>query len=234
MRKRSVRRTVILFITVPIAILAYGADVADRLGLMELSNREPFILGWGRHNDAFAEFVNSRSLASEKNRFHLLLILNVPHSDIDPMTDTHIVKSTVYTITGGIMTLAANVSVSDHLRVLVPPTKQPGDTFDVFVNYYTALIPSGISQEQIRTLSDVEPLGGRIISASATTVSFKVGHRTPEERAELDERGESCHRRCDFRKWGKANDLVMRNDYADRRGHRHSHRPPIEAGFTMW
>jgi hypothetical protein len=45
----------------------------------------------------------------------------------------------------------------------------------MFVNYYTALIPNGFSQEEVRALSDVERLGGRIISASATNVSFKVG-----------------------------------------------------------
>lgn len=174
-RKPGVGRTIILCIATPIAILAYGADVADRLGWIELSNRESLLLRFGRHNDTFSEFVNSKSLVDDKDHFHLMLILNVPYPDIDPMTDFYIEKSATYTITGGIITLAVKVSASDHLRVLAPPDKKLGDSFDVFVHFYIALIPIGISPEQIRSLSDVELLGGKIILASATNIGFTVG-----------------------------------------------------------
>jgi hypothetical protein len=100
MRRPGRGRTIILFIVVPTAILAYGADVADRLDWINLSNRGHLILGWGQHKDLFFNIVNSHLLADYEDNFHLLLILHVPHSNIDPMTDTHIDKSSTYTITG--------------------------------------------------------------------------------------------------------------------------------------
>lgn len=86
-RSPGVGRTIILFIAVPIAIIAYAADVADRLDWVNLSNRGELLLGWGRHDDTFFEIINSPLLSDDKGTFHVLLILNVAYSDIDRMTD---------------------------------------------------------------------------------------------------------------------------------------------------
>jgi hypothetical protein len=69
-RSPGVGRTITLFFVVPTAILAYGADVSDRLGLINLSNKGQLILGWGRHDDTFFESINSGLLTKRLIPLH--------------------------------------------------------------------------------------------------------------------------------------------------------------------
>lgn len=160
-------------IALPLAIAAYTLDISDRLGWIN-SNRGPLLLGWGRHNDIFFDKINSRLLIDYKDQFNVLFILEVPYGNIDKMTDTGIEKSTTYTITGDPITMAVQLPTSGHLRVSPPPDSKIGDIFEVLMDFNLVLLPKNSSPEQIRSLSDVERLGGKIIWTSETNVEYTV------------------------------------------------------------
>jgi hypothetical protein len=178
-KKRGAARTLTLSVALLVALAAYAIDISDRLGWMKFSERPltDLILNWGYDQGAMYMIVNSRPLLDYKAASKLLLILNVPYSNVDKMTDPAIEKSPPYTITGEVIVLAvpflgAPLSPSPkHLRVTAPPNSKVGESFSVPVNYFLVLIPIHVSPDEIRSLSDVESFGGRII----TTTSTKLG-----------------------------------------------------------
>ena len=132
-------------------------------GGLEFSPR-PFscdvISGWGRHDSDFWVSVNSAPLLDYKDRFKLMLILAIPYSNIDKMSDTSIEKSVAFTITGEPILIAVGLTATpQHLRVSRPPNTKAGDTFTRLINFTLVLIPTTLTPEQIRSLSDVETLG---------------------------------------------------------------------------
>lgn len=93
------------------------------------------------------------------------------------MTDTDIERGAVYTITGNPITMAVKLPTANHLRVTSPPNSKPGDSFEVMMDFMLVIIPNDLSPEQIRSLADVERLGGKIITTSATNVTYIVTPR---------------------------------------------------------
>lgn len=65
-RNPGMGRTILLIIAVPIEIISYADDVTDRLGWINLPNRRDVVVGWGRHNDNFYEFINYKLLLGHK------------------------------------------------------------------------------------------------------------------------------------------------------------------------
>jgi hypothetical protein len=104
----------------------------------------------------------------------MMLIIEVPLANIDAMTDVNIEKSGLYTITGDPTVVALPLPSPSHLLSPVQPNKKPGDSFSALVAFYLVIIPNDLSAEQVRSLSDVEKLGGKIITTRSTTAEFTV------------------------------------------------------------
>jgi hypothetical protein len=175
-KPRGWRRTIILCIAVPIVIGSYTLDVADRLGWIDLASRGDIIDGWGvADNGAFYVRVNTVPLLQYKDNFKLLLILEVEYANIDRITDAGIEKSETFTITGGIINIGIPVQLANTpLRLGNPPNSKPGDQYKRTVDFNVVIIPNGFSGEQIRSLSDVQKLGGKIIRTPSTVVTLGV------------------------------------------------------------
>ena len=168
------RRTLILLFALPIAIAAYTIDISDRFGWIKLSETGELVPGWGRRDGTLFVLVNSRLLHSYKDNFKMMLILNVAYADIDRMSDTAIEKSAMFTITGDPTNIAAPLPSPRNLRVVPPPNSKIGDLFDVLMNFNLVVVPNNSSSEQIRSLSDVERVGGKILTTTATNVQFTI------------------------------------------------------------
>jgi hypothetical protein len=176
LRSPGMARSLMLIIAVPIAIAAYTIDVFDRLGWIKLSETGDVIQGWGRHDGALFITVNSRLLLGYQNKFKMVLIIELPYTDIDKMTDTHIEKTALFSITGNVTTMSVVPSIG-HLRVVPPPDAKVGDIFDRLVGFSLVLLPNNLSAEQVESLLDVQKLGGQIIATYSTNVQFQVGEK---------------------------------------------------------
>jgi hypothetical protein len=175
-KTRGWRRTIILSIAIPVAIVSYSLDVADRLGWIDLANRGDIIDGWGvADNGAFYVRVNSFPLLKYSNNFKLMLILEVEYANIDRMTDVGIEKSELFTITGGIINIGIPVQLPNtRLRLTNPPNSKPGDQYKRTVDFNVVIIPNDLSGDQIRSLPDVQRLGGKIIRTPSTVLTLGV------------------------------------------------------------
>lgn len=155
-----------------IAIAAYTLDISDRLGWINLSTKGEIVPLWGASNGTFQMAVQSQQFAEYKDTFKMMEILQIPYSDMDRMTDTNIEKSALFTITEQPTTVA--LRSTPHLRIRVPSNSKTGDIVTVLVSYNLVLIPDSLSAEQIRSLSDVEKLGGKIITTRMSNAEFIV------------------------------------------------------------
>jgi hypothetical protein len=175
-KTRGWRRSIILCIAIPVAIASYTLDVADRLGWIDLANRGDIIDGWGvAENGAFYVRVNSFPLLKYKENFKLMLILEVEYANIDRMTDAGIEKSELFTITGGMINIAIPVQLpSTRLRLANPPDTKLGDQYKRTVDFNVVIIPNDLSGEQIRSLSDVQRFGGKIVRTPSTVCTERV------------------------------------------------------------
>jgi hypothetical protein len=172
-------RALALAIALPVAVVAYVIDITDRLGWVKFSEGPlcvcDVIKGWGHRGDALFIQVNSRLLLDYKDHFKMILIMEVPYANIDRMTDTNIEKSALFTITDAeTLDLAVRLPTPPHLRVAPPLNSNIGDAFDLLVNFTLVLIPTDLSPEQIRSLFDVQRLGGKIITTYSANVGFTV------------------------------------------------------------
>jgi hypothetical protein len=121
----------------------------------------------------FFMMVNSRKLVGYKSNFKMMIILEIPHADIDARTDPAIEKSVLYTITGDAVLLAISAPAS-HLHPVPPANSKAGDTLSVPLDTYLVLIPTNLLPEQIRSLSDVERLGGKIVVVRSSSLNYTV------------------------------------------------------------
>jgi hypothetical protein len=182
MRSSGTLRRVILSIAFPIAIAAYAFDIADRLGWITLKEASDPILGWGVNNDTgtFWISVNSRPLLTYRNDYKIMEVIQIPFANVDKMTDMHIEKSVLYTITGGPMVVALTLSSPSHLGAtwqnIIP------DKAQLLTNFTLVLVPSDLSPDQIRSLSDVLRLGGKIIGTGAENVVYNVTRQKAEHK----------------------------------------------------
>lgn len=172
-RKRGIARTIVLFIAMSVAIAAYSLDIADRLHWINLSDRDAVVEGWGtqgaQNGGVLYMKVNSAPLLQYKDQFNMILILVSIYSNIDTMTDVAIEKSALFSITGGRTNIAIPFEFgTTHLRISRPPNIRPGDQYRVPVEFNLVIIPKDFSTEQLRSLSDVQKLGGKIIATPST------------------------------------------------------------------
>jgi hypothetical protein len=140
-----------------------------------LSNKGPAVQQFGvrgapeTNNNALYVIVNSASLLKYQDKFNMMLIVASMYSNIDMMTDVHIDKSSPFSITGGITNVAIPFDFgTTHLLISQPPNIRPGDKYRVPVALNLVIIPKDLSAEQLRSLSDVQRLGGKIIQTPST------------------------------------------------------------------
>ena len=179
LRRGRIARALALAIALPVAIAAYAIDISDRLGWVKFSEGPlclcDVIKGWGHRGDAMFIVVNSRLLLDYKDHFKMMLIMAVPYPDVHRATDTAIDKSALFTITDSEnLDVAVRLPTPPHLRLVRPPNSKSGDVFDLLVNFNLVIIPSDLLPEQIRSLSDVQRLGGKLITTYSTNVQFMV------------------------------------------------------------
>ena len=134
------------------------------------------MLGWGRAPDSYYAFVNSHALLEYKDTFKFMLILSVPYSDVDRMTDTRIAKSKMFTITGD--TIMIGIPITQLPRVSAPSGKKIGDTFDATIMYNIVVLPKNNSEDLIKSLADVGNSGGKIVGSSVMSDTFIKGENS--------------------------------------------------------
>jgi hypothetical protein len=176
LRSTGAARKLILLIALPIAIAAYTLDIGDRFGWFKLSKGE-LVEEWGRHAGSLFVLVNSQLLREYKDNFKMMLILNVPYTDTDRMTDTAIEKSEMFIITGEPTYISVPLLPKHKFRVVPPPNinVKAGDVVSVMMNFNLVVVPNNSSAEQIRSLSDVERVGGKILSTRGADTAFTIG-----------------------------------------------------------
>jgi hypothetical protein len=118
------------------------------------------IQGYGETQGSLFAIVASAPLLKYKDHFKMMLIIEVPYADIDKMTDTAIEKSGLYTITGEVTQMA--VTSIKNLRLGIP-AGSTGNVIKPLVNFFLAIIPNDVASEQIKTLSDVARVNGKMI-----------------------------------------------------------------------
>ena len=177
LREPGIARTIILWMALPVAIATYTLDVADRLDWISLSNKDQAVQEFGvkgapdYKEPALYMIVNSAPLLKYQDKFNMMLIAEAIYSNIDMMTDVHIDKSTSFSITGGKTNIAIPFDFgTTHLLVSRPPNTRPGDKYKVPLALSLVILPKDLSAEQLRSLSDVPRLGGKIIQTSSTNL----------------------------------------------------------------
>ena len=92
------------------------------------------------------------------------------------MTDTHIEKSVLCTISEG-YSFVAITSIS-HLLLSLPP-RFTGGTFKNLTMIYLVIVPNNVAPEQVASLFDVERVGGKIIESRGTLIEY-LGNPNPQ------------------------------------------------------
>jgi hypothetical protein len=144
-----------------LAFLAVGAFAADAIDRHFFNTPPvPIIQEYGMLPGGAGGFfanINTGPLLSYKDTDKLLLIMRVAYADVDRMTDNRIDKSTEYTITGLVTQLALVLPLNYKMNISSTKTNM--------IDYSVVLVPTKVSPDLIKSLSDVERLGGRIVDS---------------------------------------------------------------------
>jgi hypothetical protein len=148
-----------IFIMVALAILAWGAVAFD---YYDRSNQQTgnYVEGWNASPPVYVMQVNTKYLIKYKSSHRLMTLERVNYADRDVMTDTIIEKSGLYSITGGSITLAH--PTAKILKFAPLAANQ--------IQMFLLLIPNTVLAENIKSLSDVERLGGKILNGVGQVV----------------------------------------------------------------
>ncbi len=156
-RKQSANRPVILMALLSaIVVGAVGYDIYDRHHQVYRDN----VISWGAAGDNYHMVVATHDLQDLTKTHRMMMIVRPNIMGPDPMTDTNIAKSGLFTISGSAVTLA--VPASSPLR-MVPNQLN-------FMEYNAVLIPVGVGSDRIRSLADVLDLGGKLFERRGSSV----------------------------------------------------------------
>jgi hypothetical protein len=139
-----------------VVVGAVGYDIYDRHHQV---HRES-ILSWGAAGDNYHMAVATHEIQGAAKTHRLMLIIRPNLMGTDPMTDTNIGKSGLFTIAGSVVVLA--------LPTMTPLRMAPNQ--ENFMDFNAVLLPIGVGPERIRSLADVVDLGGSIFQSRATSV----------------------------------------------------------------
>jgi hypothetical protein len=101
--------------------------------------------------------INTPLLQQYRNDHKLMLLVRAVFADVDRMSDTKIEKSALYSIPIGDPLTLALVSTGKMKVAALQATQ---------VEYDIILLPSSVSHDRVTMLSDVEPLGGKILATA--------------------------------------------------------------------
>ncbi|MCP4618476.1 MAG: hypothetical protein GY844_18825 [Bradyrhizobium sp.] len=141
------------------ALIAWGAVLYDKV---TQGNELPdtYVEGWTASPPVYLMQVNAKPLLRFKDDFKLMTLARVNFVDRDPMTDTVIEKSGLYTITGSTIPIGFNTS-----NVLRFAPLQPNG-----IQLFLLLIPKNYSPDNIKALGDVEKINGKILTVRGQTI----------------------------------------------------------------
>jgi hypothetical protein len=137
-----------------VGIILYAVDIADRFGAFAAPTPINIAASFGLAGSTAYMDADTSKIREYRDDHKIALIVYIPVAQIDSMTDTRIAKSVPYSITGDRETLSLNIT--DKLTEGV----QPGI---YSIDFYIALIPNKISENNILSLKDVEEFGGEIV-----------------------------------------------------------------------
>lgn len=101
--------------------------------------------------------VDTSALSSFAQDYSLIMLVRVMDNHIEALTDTRIVKSSLFTITGEVRTI--EVPLTDDFIAKSDAIGQNHPQMSL--QFFLALIPKHIRSEQILTIGDITALGGR-------------------------------------------------------------------------
>jgi hypothetical protein len=153
----SSNRVVALMLVLSVIVVGSVAyDIYDRHHQVHHDT----VISWGGAGTNYHMVVATHELQDVAKTQRMMMVVRPNLMGIDPLTDTNIGKSGLYTITGPAVTLV--VPTNTPLRMVV---NQPN-----IMEYIAVLLPVGIGPERIRTLADVIDLGGRIYQTRGSSV----------------------------------------------------------------
>jgi hypothetical protein len=113
--------------------------------------------GFNQSQSRFYATAATDSLYDRSFGYKLILIVRAIHPGTEEMTDPDIAKSSLYTITGEDITMAAQITQQTPLK-LSPKTTNT-------LAYYLAALPNGVSPDQITALSDIDLMHGKLLES---------------------------------------------------------------------
>lgn len=130
----------------------------------------PAIKTWrGGETNACMVTVNGAGLRDHAERYNVAMLCGIGRADADPLTDRAITVSRAFRIEPN--DFAIEEAVSGPMRVLLAdraaPTRRPQPSQELpapheeSLWYELVLLPKGVDAFDVRTLGDVERLGGR-------------------------------------------------------------------------
>lgn len=140
-------------------ILTWAAVAVDYLNRPVIPPAAFLLYGTGSEPGQFraqVQFTRWEEFKGEK----AMLITHVQYADRDRMTDDWIAKSITYTIDGPQLGLLAVTHNEMRFAGGVPNA----------IEYDLVILPASIRPEQIKTLSNVPQLGGKILTTTVQTV----------------------------------------------------------------
>jgi hypothetical protein len=161
-----------------LALISWGAigyDFYDRRSFPP-EKSEAVIQEYGLVSpNSFRMVFDGSRLATYARDYKAALIVHVAYMNLDRMTDAAIGKSDLYTITDGFQAIAK--TGTEWMRA---PAGAPG-TFMINVSYYLVVLPNGFTMDQIKNLSDVSHVGGKIIASRGRGDSFDIRPINPPD-----------------------------------------------------
>lgn len=156
------RPLVIIGLFMVLTWAAAGVDIYSRSHAASVAYGDLPIPAWGVNQpQTYYLVLDTRPLLQYADKNKLMLIVRVPYSDRDMMTDTVIEKSIAYTIRPGALTLAVP---SQHILRFVLGVETP-------VEYDLVMVPASIGPDDIKSLGDVVRLGGKLLTSRGTAVT---------------------------------------------------------------
>jgi hypothetical protein len=105
----------------------------------------------------FSSEIDTSVLQSVADQYNVLVIVRVPDKSIDSLDDTRIAKSDAFAITGEVRIIQIDLPEQFIQRANEAKKQGEGQPIEGFV----ALIPKGVTPDQIVTLRDITARGGR-------------------------------------------------------------------------
>lgn len=152
-----------------IAMILFGAMAWAPLLISRPTYEPPIELesyGLGPTVFTFHSEIDGKKLTKYKDANSLLLVVRLQYGNVDRMSDTFIDISSPYTIEPRAINLVFRGSTSPA-RLRIDPAFS-----NLSIEYNAIVIPKTLSADHIKTLADVERLGGNIIATSSQTVPF--------------------------------------------------------------